>query len=226
MQASDLKPARDFARMYGCKSLIFGGTGSGKTPIMNTCPRPLLLACEPGLLSLRNSVIPTFYAENGTRIDEFFKWFFNSAEVKNFDTLCVDSISFMADVYLTENEKGTSAAGKKVHGLQAYGNMARSVMDYLRPLYYTREKHTYLICKEELVAEQKRPYFPGQQLNKDVPGLYDFVLHLGIKNVIGQGQVKAFQCNESYDVMARNRTGNLDDFEPPNFDFIVRKAMG
>lgn len=219
MQASDLKQAKEFANLYGCKAIVFGGTGSGKTPVMNTCPRPVLLACEPGLLSLRGSTIPTFYAENGAKIEEFFKWFFNSNETKNFDTLCVDSISFMADVYLQAAEKTIK------HGLQAYGNMARSVMDHLRPLYYTKEKHTYLICKEELVAEQKRPYFPGQQLNKEVPGLYDFVLHLGIKNVPGAGQVKAFQCNETYDVMARNRTGNLADYEPPNFSMLVQKAM-
>lgn len=225
MDQRDLKPAKEFARMYGCKAIIFGGTGSGKTPLMNTCPRPILLACEPGLLSLRSSTIPTFYAENGQRVEDFFKWFFNSAEIKNFDTLCVDSISFMADVYLTENEKGTAASGKKVHGLQAYGNMARSVMDHLRPLYYTQQKHTYLIAKEELVAEQKRPYFPGQQLNKEVPGLYDFVLHLGIKNVPGVGQIRAFQCNETYDVMARNRTGNLNDYEKPHFGELVQKAM-
>ena len=81
------------------------------------------------------------------------------------------------------------------------------------------------MCKEELVADKKRPYVPGQQLNKEVPGLYDFVLHLGIKNVPGAGQVKAFQCNETYDVMARNRTGNLADYEFPDFGKLVQKAM-
>lgn len=225
MDAKDLKPARDFARMYGCKAVVFGGTGSGKTPIFNTAPRPLLLACEPGLLSLRSSTIPTYYADTGAKIDEFFKWFFNSNEHKNFDTLGIDSASFMADVYLTEIEKGTSKAGNKKHGLQAYGDMARAVMDHLRPLYYTQQKHAYIICKEEIVADQKRPYFPGQMLNKEVPGLYDFVLHLGIKNVPGQGQVKAFQCQETFDVMSRNRTGNLNEYEPPNFSALVQKAM-
>jgi len=178
-----------------------------------------MLACEPGLLSMRSSTIPTYQAQTPEKIDEFFKWVFNSPEIKNFDTLIVDSISFMADIYLQRS------LSKIKHGLQAYGDMAKSVMDHLRPLFYMQQKHTYLIAKETIVADQKRMYFPGDMLNKEVAGLYDFILHLGIKNVPGLGQVKAFQCNETYDVLARNRTGNLSDYEPPDFGALVKKAM-
>lgn len=219
MQSSQLRPASEFAKLYGCKAIIYGGTGSGKTPISNTCPRPVMLACEPGMLSMRGSNIPTCQAQTPESIDDFFKWFFNSQEVKAYDTLIVDSISFMADIYLQRS------LSKIKHGLQAYGDMAKCTMDHLRPLFYTQQKHTYLIAKEQIVAEQKRIYFPGDILNKEVPGLYDFILHLGIKNVPGLGQIKAFQCNETYDVLARNRTGNLNDFEEPNFSKLVQKAM-
>lgn len=228
MDAKSLRPARDFAVQYGCKIIAYGGAGSGKTPIINTCPNPVLLACEPGLLSMRGSMVPTFQALNCNDIDEFFKWFFNSTETKKFDTLAIDSISFMADVYLQAALQGKSKSGKKLHGLAAYGEMATNVLDHLRPLYYTQQKHTYLIAKEQKPDDngQKRPYFPGNQLNNEVPGLYDFILHLGIKNVPGKGQIKAFQCIEDYDTMARARTGNLDMYEPPNVNFIIQKAMG
>lgn len=216
---SDLKPARDYARLFGCKIICFGGTGSGKTPIINSCVRPVLLACEPGLLSMRGSTVPTYYAENCGQVDAFFEWFFKSTETKNFDTLAVDSISFMADVYLQ------AAIKNNKHGLAAYGEMATNVIKHLRSLYYTREKHTYLIAKENIVDNVKRPYFPGNQLNVEVPGLYDFILHLGIKNVPVLGMTKAFQCIETYDVMARARTGNLFEYEEPNVSKLVAKAM-
>ena len=224
MDQRDLKPAKDFALQYGCKIIVYGGTGSGKTPIINTCPRPVLLAVEPGLLSMRGSNVQTYRATTSIEIDAFFKWFFNSAEVKNFDTLCVDSISFMADVYLQAALQGKSASGKKLHGLAAYGEMATNVMDHLRPLYYTQQKHTYLTAKQNDEGEKKKPYFPGNVLNIEVPGLYDFILHLGIKNVPGMGQIKALQCTESYDFIARARTGNLAEFEPPDINYIIQKA--
>lgn len=229
MQLSDLREAREFARRYGCKALVYGPPGSGKTPVLNTAPRPVLMACEPGLLSMRNSKVPTWEAYTGDRIDEFFRWLFTSNETKNFDTVGVDSTTQMAEIYLKEIENGSSKSGNKKHGLQAYGDMARKVMTNLEGLYYLQNKHTYLIAKQEIHSDNgslmKRPYYPGNMLDKAVPHLYDAVLQLDIQNIPGAGQHKAFRCISSIDVIARNRTGTLNEFEPPDFGAIVNKSM-
>jgi hypothetical protein len=224
MNISDLKAAGEFAQNFGVKAVVYGPAGTGKTPILNTAPRPLLLACEPGLLSMRGSKVPTYEAYEPKRIDEFFKWFFNSTETKNFDTLGIDSTSQMADIYLQDALKNNK------HGLKAYGEMASSTMEHLRTLYYTRYKHTYLICKEEIKdldgQSMRRPYFPGQVLPIDVPHMYDLILRLAKTNVPGmQGEVLAFQCIGSYNILSRNRTGNLSQYEEPNFAKLVDKAM-
>lgn len=220
MQMQDLRPAKDFALMFGCKAIIYGPPGSAKTPIINTCPRPVMLAVEPGLLSMRNSNVPTWMAPNKARIDEFFKWFELSAETKNFDTLAVDSVSQMCNIALDES--------KAKHGLAQYGEMADYVMPYLQRLYYMKEKHMYLIAKEELTSDGKRrPAFPGQQLNgsSGVSHLYDCILRLAKVPIPNIGETLAFQCNGTMDILARNRTGDLADFEPPDFGAIVKKVM-
>lgn len=217
---NDLQPAKNFALMFGVKALIYGPPGSAKTPIINTCPRPVLLAVEPGLLSMRNSNVPTWMAPNKARIDEFFKWFELSAETKNFDTLAIDSVSQMCNIALDES--------KAKHGLAQYGEMADYVMPYLQRLYYMKEKHMYLIAKEELTSDGKRrPAFPGQQLNgsSGVSHLYDCILRLARVPIPNIGETLAFQCNGTIDVLARNRTGDLMDFEPPDFGKIVAKVM-
>lgn len=223
MDIRSLRQAREFALTYGAKSVIYGGPGSGKTPIINTAPRPVMLACEPGLLSMRNSSVPTFFAPDADKIDEFFKWFFHSKEPEAFDTLALDSVSQMCELYLQRAQK------QNKHGLAAYGQMARDVMSQLNPLFYMQKKHAYLIAKQQTLnsngSNTKIPYFPGQQLPVDVPHLYDFILHLDTQNVPGVGQVKAFRCIGSMDTVARNRTGNLDEFEPPHFGNLVTKAM-
>lgn len=225
MNLQSLRPASVFAQQYGAKALIYGPPGGRKTPTINTCPRPLLLACEPGMLSMRGSTVPTFQAFTGKLIDEFFLWFFSSNERKNFDTLAIDSVSQMADIYLQEALGGSSASGAKKHGLAAYGDMATKTMNHLRPLFFTENVHTYLIAKEGTKDGMKWPYFPGQQLLTEVPHMYDFILHLGIHNVPNQGQVPAFRCNQTIDMLARNRTGNLFDYEPPDFGLLVKKAL-
>lgn len=225
MQMSDLKAANEFSRHYGAKTLVYGAPGSAKTPLINTCPRPLMLACEPGLLSMRGSQVPTFQAFTGKAIDDFMKWFHESNERKNFDTLAIDSVSQLADIYLQEALSGTSQSGNKKHGLAAYGDMATKVMNHLRPIFFTQNIHTYLICKEGTKDGMKWPYAPGQQLLTEIPHLFDFILHLGVHNVPGIGQKLSFQCNQSFDVLARNRTGNLADFEQPDMGMLIKKAM-
>jgi len=220
MQASDLRPAKEFAIKFGCKALCYGPPGSAKTPTVNTCPRPVLLAVEPGLLSMRNSNVPTWVAPTKARIDEFFKWFELSPEAKNFDTLAIDSVSQMCNIALDES--------KAKHGLAQYGEMADYMMPYLQRLYYMKEKHMFLICKEELTTDGKRrPAFPGQQLNgsSGVSHLYDCVLRLARVPIPNVGEQLAFQCNGTIDIIARNRTGTLADFEEPHFGKLVQKVM-
>jgi hypothetical protein len=223
MQIKDLRPASDFARCFGVKGLIYGPPGSSKTPTINTCPRPVMLACEPGMLSMRGSNVPTFQAFTATLIDDFFKWLFGSTETKNFDTVAIDSTSQMAEIYLAEAKKNNK------HGLASYGEMAVNTLKQLETLYYLKEKHTYLIAKEQISEDNgiriRRPYFPGQQLNVEIPHKYDCVLRLANHNVPSVGTVKAFRCIGSLEETARNRTGTLDEFEFPDFTKLVLKAM-
>ena len=230
MDIRDLKAAGEHAQNFGVKAIVYGAAGTGKTPILNTAPRPVLLATEAGLLSMRGSTIPTYEAYTSQRVDEFFKWFFNSTETKNFDTLGIDSGSQIADIYLNAALAGTSKQGNKKHGMAAYGEMATNTMEHLRTLYYTRYKHVYMICKEEIAdvdyQSLRRPYFPGKVLPIDVPHLYDFIIRLAKTNVPGiVGETLAFQCVGNMNVLARNRTGNLNEYEPPHFGNLVDKAM-
>ena len=225
MKLSDLKPASALAKNLGVKAVLYGGPGIGKTPTAATAPNPVMLACEPGLLSLRkNTTLPCFEGYTGEKVDEYFKWFFESAEAKKFDTLIVDSISQMAEIYLTQELK------RNKDGRKAYGEMSRRMMSWLEALYFMPQKHTVLIAKQQLLEDgnsvRKRPYFPGQELHIKVPHLFDEILHFARTTVPGvPGQVPAIRTKETFDIMARDRTGNLSEFEQPNLADIFAKCM-
>src|SRR4051794_11666434 len=118
MNQSQLKPASQLAQRFGVKALAYGPPGSGKTPIFNTAPRPVMCVVEPGMLSMRSSSIPCWEAYTAEKIDEFFDWLFTSREAANFDSVGIDSISQLAEIILTQeldpkrNKDGRAAYGK------------------------------------------------------------------------------------------------------------------
>lgn len=224
MQASQLKPASQLAQRFGVKALAYGGPGTGKTPMINTAPRPVLCVVEPGMLSMRTSNVPAWEAYDVPRINEFFKWLFTSNEARNYDTVGIDSISQMAEIILTEELK------RNKDGRKAYGEMSRAVMEIVNALYYLPQKHVYLIGKQSIVDEggimRKKPYFPGQDLNVKIPHMYDEILHIGMSQVAGMPKpVAAIRTAETFDIMARDRSGRLAELEPPDLTNLFNKAM-
>lgn len=225
MQANQLRPASQLAQRFGVKALAFGPPGSGKTPIANTAPRPVMCVVEPGMLSMRNSNVPAWEAYDANRIDEFFDWLFKANDAKQFDTVIIDSISQLAEVILVQE------LARNKDGRKAYGEMSRRVMKIVNDLYYMPQKHIYLIAKQTVVDEggvmTKKPFFPGQDLNVKIPHMYDEIVHIALASVPGQPKpVIAIRCQPSFDIMARDRSGKLSEFEPPDLTMLFNKCLG
>lgn len=238
MQQSDLKPAGSLIQKLGLKALLYGKPGVGKTPMINTAPRPVLLATEPGLLSMRGSTVPTWEAYTMERVEEFFKWLSESKEAANFDTVAIDSGSQIAELSLIKHQ------AKCKDGRKAYGEMSLECMKHFDTLYYMQQKHVIVICKETraevgkqvvqqngaFVVEstyQAQPFFPGQDLNVKIPHRYDAILYAAHTQVPGVAQqVTALRSKGTAEILARDRSGQLAELEPPNLDAIIRKCMG
>lgn len=235
MSARDLRPAGTLANKFGVKMMLCGGPGAGKTPLMNTAPRPVLLVTEPGMLSMRGSKVPAFEAFTRAAIKDFFDWFTSSNESRNYDSLGIDSLTNIAEIILADENI------KQKHGLKAYGNMADAVMEYCNTLNYMQQKHVIMICKQGFVENgrtslledgkiitepvmQKKPVFPGQQLNTLIPHMFDEILHMGLATVQGK-QVTALRTREIPEIFARDRSGMLAELEYPNLATVFSKCM-
>jgi hypothetical protein len=231
-----LVPASTLAYNYGVKTIVYGPPGTGKTPIIATCPRPVVLACETGMGSMQRlgNNIPAWQALTSQRIDEFFNWFFHSAEARNFDTLCIDSASQMCEIKLNEVLPG------KKDPRQAYGDMERWGSPIFNALYYMQQKHIYIVCKEETIEEvsgvganqsvtyRYRPYFPGKALTRGIRHLYDLIMRVEKTSLpaFTQAGIKGvFRTCGNTQIEARDRFGKLAELEPTNFTHIINKCM-
>jgi len=225
MKLSDLKPARALSEQFGIKAIIYGAPGSCKTPSIATAPKPVCLVTEPGMLSTRGLDYACFEAQNVGQIDEFFKWALQSDECKNtFETIAIDSISQLAEIYLVDGLK------KHSHGLQAYGYMGEEVAKKCDQLFYQKQFNVVLLAKVTQIDADNpkyRPFLPGKQLNTYIPHLFDEILFASKQLVPGQGDraVPTLTCYETYNAMARDRSGKLADLEPFNISHIFKKIL-
>jgi len=234
MNIKDIVPVNTLAMKYGVKAVIYGPPGSGKTPLVETAPRPLMLVCEPGMMSLRKSKVPAYLANTHGRIEGFFKWFFGSTEANQFDTLFIDSGSQLAEIVLSD-VFGSFKDGRKV-----YGEMSRICMEWFDPLFYMPNKHIIILAKE--VSEEytvtgnvngiptlttykfKKPFFPGQDLPMKIAHRYDMIWRANREVIQGAKQTVIY-CQPTDAFIARDRSGQLADKEPGNLSYLFQKAM-
>lgn len=226
MQMANLVPLSQCAKQYGVKCLAHGGPGTGKTPLLKTAPRPIVLLSEPGAMSVRDAHnIPAHEAYTVKAIKEFFDWFFSSHESRNFDTLIWDSVSQAAEIVLSEEMP------KHKDPRKAYGEMSRTMMDWCSGVYFQQQKHAYLTSKQIIApiggVATRKYFFPGQDLNVKIPHLYDEILCVGHFIIPGAGPnpIRAIQCQPSFDVVARDRSGKLAQYEPPDLTALFAKCM-
>lgn len=172
---------------------------------------------------MQGTNLPTKQALKWKDVVDFLDWAEKSPERKNFDTICIDSASEMAEIHLRDNP------GKHSHGMQQYGKMQEDVYERLYNLFALPDCNIYIICKQ--MVEQSDagaklvPYFPGKALNISVPHLFDEVWHLDMQSIPGAGAHRAFHCHSGFGKACRDRSGRLAEFEPPNLATLFAKCL-
>lgn len=220
-----LVPISQLDRNYGVKCILYGAPGTGKTPVAATAPNTVILVTEPGTKSVRHlKNIPAWSGFTVKDIQEFFAWVAGSHDAKQFQTVIVDSISEMAEIFLKDAE------AKNKHGLQAYGQMNENVYKICWDLFHLKDKHVILNGKEQVVdvggVTKKRAYFPGKELNIKIPHLYDEILQLCKADIPGiTGPQTAIRTIENFEAHARDRSGKLNELEPPNLANLIAKCL-
>lgn len=211
---------------YGVKTLVYGGPGVGKTRLCATVPAPIILSAESGLLSLRQYKIPYIEIATVQDLNEARAWAFQSREAGQFGTFCLDSISDIAETVLS-NEKKANRDGRA-----AYGNMADKVTEIIKSFRDLPGRHVYFSAKMEYQQDKVTgissygPSMPGKNLTNNIAYFFDEVFHLGVANT-DKGQVYSYlRTRADLQYQAKDRSGSLDVFEPPDLGYVFNKIAG
>lgn len=220
-----IQNTRGYGLTNGVKILVYSRAGRGKTTLCKTCPRPIILSAESGILALAQYDLPFIQIDNINQLRDAFLWARDSAEARqNFQTVCLDSISEIAENIL--GEKLNPGGTKAVDGRQAYGQMIQIVEKTIREFRDLKGYHVYMSAKQERIKDEvsgmivNGPMMPGNKLGQNMPYFPDEVFQLEISD---QGGYRYLRCQPDFSNDAKDRSGVLDVMEPPDLGHIINK---
>ena len=208
------------------KAMCYSPAGYGKTVLCATAPAPLIISAENGLLSIKDANIPFIEIKSLADFREAFTFVEQSADAKSFQTICIDSITDIAESALVE----LKATVKDPR--QAYGQLGDEMLHELRRWRHLKEKNVYITCKQDRQVDsvtgitQFVPTMPGKMLPQQLPYWGDELFALRII-VDDQGKKQRWlQTEPDVNYYAKDRSGKLEPFETPNLNSIFSKING
>lgn len=205
--------------------LVYGESGTGKTTLCATAPRPLIISAESGLLSLADQDLPVFEINTRNDCNEVYEWLEKSKEAKEtYDTLCLDSLSEIAETLLA-SEKAINKDARA-----AYGIMAEEMSILIRG-FRDLPYHTYFTAKTKKIVDEASgaitymPSVPGQMLLNNLPYFFDEVLRLDIGKTTEGKTFRYLDTVGDRRYIAKDRSGKLAVQEKPDLQHIFNKIL-
>jgi phage nucleotide-binding protein len=210
----------------GIKAVVYGPAGSGKTTLCGTAPNPIILSAESGLLSLRGQELPYIEIDSHEALVEVYDWVMESKESKQFDTICLDSLSEIGEVVLADLKK------RHKDPRQAYGEVQEQMLELIRNFRDMPGRNVYFACKEEDTKDgttgaiNYRPMMPGTKLPNQVPYFFDEVFQMYVyTDPQTKEETRALRTRGDNKYVAKDRSGSLDMWEPPDLTHIFNKII-
>lgn len=211
--------------LNGVKVLVFGESKAGKTHLISTLPKPIVLAVEKeGLLTLNDFDVPYIEINSIQDILDAIKWL--QAEGAQFDSIAIDSLSELAKMSLDEEiKKNGNPQGR------AYGVASDQIIGILHDVF---KLNKHLICTawldkttDQMGRMMFAPLMVGNKLGLKMPYLFNFVMALR-KEQDAEGKYWRGLLTQSdglWNVGTRTES-KLEPWEAPDLGAIIGKVQG
>lgn len=210
---------------HGVKVLVYSESGMGKTTLCATAPDPVIISAEAGLLSLRKFKIPVIQISSIENLIEAYNWCVGSQEAAQFRTICLDSLSEIGEVVLTNAKRQVKDPR------QAYGELIDKMTATIRAFRDLPGRNIYMAAKQEPMKDELTgvirygPSMPGQKLGPQLPYFFDEVFALRINRTPGGESYRYLQTQPDLQYVAKDRSGSLDAIEQPNLNVVFSKII-
>jgi len=237
LEIQTLGRGSDDERM-GLDMLIYGRSGAGKTYRAGTAPKPFIVSPDPtGHKAIPYEVPGKLVrcVQDAVDVLEFFQ---SGGHVGKADTLIVDGISFLYDLYVKEvGQYMVDYHGAKDPDLMPisgrlkinnkFKQLLRDMIDLTQINPPERRVHVIMTTLEERVKEDEeapfniRPHFGTQTMNQNLPALFTVIGYIAPYGEDSEGNLtdlRKMLFTEYKGILARDRTGTFPAMcaEAPN----------
>jgi hypothetical protein len=157
------------------------------------------------------------------------------AQLTGYQILFVDSLTAAGRLCFTWAEQQPEALterGRK--DLRAvYGLHARSMLGWLGQLQHMRERAVVLVAVlekhiDELNIATWQPQIEGTKTGRELPAIVDEIITMQWIDFGDRKPVRAFVCTNPnpWGYPAKDRSGRLEQIEPPNLGALIEKLAG
>lgn len=210
----------------GIKVLVYGRAGMGKTTLCGTAPRPLIISAESGLLPLRHKKLPVIEVKNIQDVWDAYNWCRTNPHAAHIDTICLDSLSEIAEVVLAAEKK------KSKDPRQAYGGLIDEMIGLVKAFRDLPHKNVVVTAKESTETNavtgvvRSSPSAPGKTVGPELPYLFDEVFYAATGKDNTGKTYHYLRTRPDAMVDAKDRSGVLDEIEYPDLTHIFNKIKG
>jgi len=157
------------------------------------------------------------------------------AKLAAFSILFVDSLTAAGRLCFTWAEQQPEAISdrgrKDLRGI--YGLHARSMIGWLNQLQHAREKTVVFVAVlekhvDELNIATWQPQIEGTKTGRELPAIVDEIVTMQWIDFGDRKPVRALVCTNPnpFGYPAKDRSGRLEQIEPPNLGALIEKLTG
>lgn len=233
--------AHTITQKGGIKIAVQAVAGMGKTMLAATATKPIVILTErTGATCLSAANINKVFGKDAVTtnipvveaytVEDFEEAVNTLMSDDRFDTIFIDSASELSKMVLTK------AKPNYKNKLQAYGDMAEEIDRFIRSLNDAPKNIVFLFHsvphpswdeEGEPIGTVMVPGFEGQKMQTDFPFLNGEIFAM-VNDFDDEGEETRMIRTRQGDsnIYAKNRSGSLNEMEPPHIDKLFAKLRG
>jgi|LGOV01.1.fsa_nt_gb GTPase SAR1 family protein len=196
-------------------TLVYGPSGVGKTKLIKTLPKPVIISSEKKNIVIAKYDIPVMLIKTLEDLQQAIKDI--QANTHGFTECCLDSATDIAKTCLSEKKRNAKDARKAFYDTQD------EIMDCIRKLRDLKI-HTYVIAQHSLMMDAaglriNMPSMPSKAMTEELPFMFDVVMAMQVD----KADKRWLQTSLSSTWYAKDSSEALNPVEKPDLGKIFQK---